>query len=295
MVIRLDKASRSLIQKQLLSNEGGQLVEYMYRKSVGLDCSDISKNAKSAAQTLGWVSYDKMTLTALGGFVADSCREFKFWNDRDRHLPFEKNAGYLNRQFFSGKTVVEIGCGMGANLMSLQGFADKVIGIEPIELYVQMGGLLRDNEQLQQLDIRIGEVEKIPLEQNACDVVLCVTAHQYFDIVPALREISRILRSGGELIIIGGTFTSYLKGALFNNSNSLRSLKAMIMTLLNSLSYMTVQKRILPARTEASTTRPVYPTRRAMRRWLSDADFSVPPNDLSIGRDTGFCARKQPP
>ena len=290
MAIRLDESDLSLVREQLLGDAGDQFVEYMYRTKLGLECKDTSDDVRMTARALEWDPDSNLGYSLVGESIADSCREYRFWTDRNRRLPFERYIAHLDQNFFTDKTVVEIGCGMGANLMSLQGVAKVLIGIEPIEIYVQMGEIFCERELLPQPDILSGTAENLPLEDSTCDVVLCIAAHQYFDIAPAFREISRVLRPGGDVIIIGSTLNLAL--SLLDVLKSPLTSKPKILTVLNTLSYMALEKRILPSRSEASTTRPIYPTQKAMCKWLSNAGLSIAPSCPRLGKEIVFHAQK---
>src|SRR5690606_31466489 len=111
---------------------------------------------------------------------------------------------------FHGKTVLEIGSGMGANLMSLNTMAGSVSGVEPVMAYTQLGRIFCEREGLPEPAVRTGTGEAIPYDDASFDMLLCVSAHQYFDIRRALDEMVRVLRPGGELIIIGGVLGKYI-------------------------------------------------------------------------------------
>lgn len=241
---------------------------------------------RAAAVALGWIEPGEAgRLTPIGWLAADSCREYRFWEERDRRLPFERGTPPFTAGHLAGRTVFEIGCGMGANLMSLAHLPGRRIGVEPAPVYRQLGEILRDIRGLPPLEIREGTGESIPAADGEADVVLCVTAHQYMDVGPALAEMARILRPGGELLLIGGTLGAYLRSGA-----PLRSRSDMV-TLVNTLGYMATGRRPLPAR-GPSTARPVYPTRAHMTRLLRRAGLAPEGRPVGLGTETCFVARK---
>ena len=271
---------RALLQPPV----GSKVIDLMYRLNLGLDVSAVSDEVLKSTGDFGWLDPGAETLSELGAFVSDSCREYTFWLERDRALPFDGVAG-LTPDYFAGKSVVEIGCGMGANLMSLGRLVSDLCGVEPLDIYAQMGAILREREGLPAVDIRSGSGEDIPFPEDRFDVVLCVSAHQYMDICPALAEMVRVLRPGGELIIIGGMLGRYLKDAA---AEFPAQLKAHVITTVNTLSYMGCRRRMIPSRGAATTSRPIYPLPLAMQRWMRQVGLDVGSSLPRVGTETVY-------
>jgi SAM-dependent methyltransferase len=274
--MRLEAGAYDAAHAHLTGADALPLIRFMASQSVALPDTSGAQEAKAIACDLGWFDAHSGRPTIIGTLISDSCREYLFWLERERALPFEGALPHLERDTFAGKSVTEIGAGMGANLMSLSGTAKSLRGIEPIEVYAQMGCIFRAREGLPDFDVHIGGAEAIPLPDGSQELVLCVTAHQYFDIHKALPELARILRPGGALIVIGGTLGGY---AAVQGRNVLRSggrgAKAYAVTLFNTLAYQATGQRALPNRGVFSTSRPIYPTTRAMTRWLQATGFDT--------------------
>lgn len=281
------------MQRYSIFKNTPDLIEFMQCMALGKPTKSFDPQVGQVAQDLGWIDPETHALTELGGFAADSCREYIFWLERDRALPFEGAAPHLSKSHFAGKSVVEIGCGMGANLMSLADVAQSVAGVEPVAAYGQFGALFRQREKMAPLDVRQGTAEALPFEDAQFDIVLCVSAHQYFDICPAFKELASLVKPGGQLMIIGGTLDTYLGLALGEVLRRPAALKPIVITALNTLSYMALRRRILPARGVATTSRPIYPMRGSMRRWLREAGLTPETSMARIGPETCFVARKK--
>lgn len=277
--MKLDPADVARIRNHLLGPQAAALIDYMFRLNIGGDATAIPGPVRETARDLGWTdTADRLTET--GGFVADSCREYMFWLDRDRALPFA-GAGELTAGYFAGRSVLEVGAGMGANLMSLSATVTDLAGVEPMPVYAQVGDILREREGLPPVGIRTGSGENIPFPDARFDVTLCVTAHQYMDIRPALGELARVLKPGGELIIIGGTIDRYLKDAIASFPSNL---KAHVITTLNTLGYTLLHRRIIPSKGTATTSRPIYPMPETMKKWMKNA--GIKPQDKTQKIDT---------
>lgn len=251
---------------------------------------------RAAIEDLGWIRPGSLQLTQLGWFAADSCREYCFWRDRDRRLPFADEAPELVAEAFDGKSVLEIGSGCGANLMSLAGTAREVVGLEPMGIYRQLGSVLAESEGIGGIRVQEGHAETLPFGEARFDTVLCVTAHQYFQIAPALREIARVLKEAGELVIIGSTLGLFAgRGAGRALGGSLSELKNYVVTMANTLGYMTLRRRVLVAPSRWSTAYPIYPSRRAMGRLIAEAGLDLARPPRRIGAEYCFRARKPGP
>lgn len=286
--MKLGSASIAAARSHLLGDTSEPLINHMFRLNVGKDVSASPPKALATAQALGWCD-TAGKLTEVGRFISDSCREYVFWRGRDRKLPFE-GAGGLNSAYFANKSVLEVGSGMGVNLMSLGRTVTDLAGVEPFEIYSQMGDILRAREGLHPVDVRNGSGENIPFPDKRFDVALCVSAHQYMDVRPALGELARILKPGGELIIIGGTLGSYIKDAA---TLSPGNVKAHVITVINTLGYMALHRRVIPARGIGTTTRPIYPLPGAMQRWTRQARLDPVKTLDRVGSETIFRSKRR--
>lgn len=232
---------------------------------------DSGANGEAAAllQDLGFITRDPIRLTRLGYLAADSIREYVFWLGRDRRLPCEGRVTHLSAAHYRGKKILEVGCGMGCNLMSIAGEADRVVGLEPVAVYRQMSAILCERSKLEPVEIKPGTGERIPFEDNTFDIVLSVSAHQYMDVRTALAEMTRVLVPGGELQIVGGTLDTFIfEGLKPIAHGSLRGLKDYSVTIANTLTYSAFNRRVVGSSSASSTGYPVYPREKRMAKWL---------------------------
>lgn len=214
-------------------------------------------------------------LTPLGYLVGDSIREYKFWRERDRRLPCEGRVEHLSASYFEGKSLLEVGCGMGCNLMSIGRRAARLAGVEPVTVYRQMSRIFCQREALPFLEIEPGTGEELPFANSTFDTVLCVSSHQYMDVRRAFSEMARVLAPGGELIIVGGTLDTYvIEGFRPVARGSLRGLKDFAVTIANTLSYSAVSRRVVGARARGTTAFPVYPLPGRVARWLTECGLT---------------------
>lgn len=276
----------------LLGPENGAIVDLMVLLSLGRAVDAVLEPTWLAAEEIGWITASDRHFTHVGRIVSDVCRDYKLWRERNGRLPFDDGRTSLTKSHFADKTVVEIGSGMGANLMSMTNLPGRRLGIEPFWPYAQLGSIICRLEGIAPIEIREGSGEVIPLDDGFADIVLCVSSHQYFDIVPALHEMRRVLKQGGELIVIGGTIDRFLQTALVARPVSFRTIKAQTMTVANTLSYTLFGRRVIQARHSTTTSRPIYPSRRAMIRWMGTAGFEVASDIERVDTESIFRGRK---
>ncbi len=137
-------------------------------------------------------------LELLGGEPASSDYVGRRWQQARAEVRRVLNeAGIDDQRFFEGKVVVDIGPGP-------LGFPDACparvsIGVEPLaEQYAEHGLLLADSPALY---LSTG-AEHVPLASQSVDVVLARNSLDHVDDPDqVLREVQRLLRPGGTLIL----------------------------------------------------------------------------------------------
>lgn len=89
--------------------------------------------------------------------------------------------------------VLDIGCGTG---LSTEVLAERfdVVGIDPNEAMVAKA-------RAKSLDCRVGSFEKIPFPDASFDAVVSISALQWADYARAAKEVARVLKKSGKLVI----------------------------------------------------------------------------------------------
>lgn len=95
-------------------------------------------------------------------------------------------ASLLQRELRDGETLLDLGCGTGANLALAGGEVHKV-GVD-IHIEELGPGMLQ------------GDATSLPLRSSTVDVVLALDVLEHVDDDVALAEIERVLRPGGRFI-----------------------------------------------------------------------------------------------
>lgn len=276
----------------LLGGESDDLIDHIFRHNLQQGGSGAQPQLQRRAIELGWMNEDG-SFTPEGNLVADSIREYAFWRERGRRLPLEGQIEFLSQDYYRDKSVLEIGCGCGCNLIPIRRTAQRAVGVEPTRIYREMSAILCEREGIDALELHDGAGEQLPFADATFDVVLCITVHQYTDVQALIREAVRVLKPGGELQIVGGTLGTYAQVGLDNLRNgAFRPALTYFKTIANTLAYMGTGRRFLGHADEASTRHPIYPTRASMRSWLRRSGLSEIRPTMAAWPESVFCYRK---
>jgi ubiquinone/menaquinone biosynthesis C-methylase UbiE len=106
--------------------------------------------------------------------------------------------------------ILDIGCGGGRTVSKLAAIATqgKVYGIDHSRESVAMA--MRTNKKwidLARVEVREASVSRLPFSNDAFDVITAVETHFWWSALPAdMREVLRVLKPGGRLIIIAEVY-----------------------------------------------------------------------------------------
>ena len=123
-----------------------------------------------------------------------------FWNDYYRH---HKNIWRKQNYFeedFSGKEVLELGCGNGKSLAGIiETKPLKLVGLDFSEIAIRIA-----KERFPKgIEFIRGECQDLPFKNNEFDFVIAnhvIGAMQKSDREKSIKEINRVLKKGGKLI-----------------------------------------------------------------------------------------------
>ncbi len=99
-----------------------------------------------------------------------------------------------------GRSIVDLGAGTGKLTRLLVGHGAAVKAVEPID---EMRSALE--ALVPQAEVLVGSAESIPLGDASADVVTCGQSFHWFANETALREIARVLKPGGSLVLVWNT------------------------------------------------------------------------------------------
>jgi len=100
----------------------------------------------------------------------------------------------------AGKTVLDLGCGTGENLIPLIKPDACTIGIDISPDLIRLAKRLVDQAALQ-TDLRVGSAYATGLPDESIDVICCMSLIHHLDIPRARDEMQRILKPGGYIVL----------------------------------------------------------------------------------------------
>ena len=116
-------------------------------------------------------------------------------------------------------TILDVGCGGGGTVRKLARVLEegRVYGIDYSEESVSIS--TRTNWKLVQegrVTIQHGSVSSLPFPNRTFDLVTAIESHYFWpDLVNDMKEVMRVLKPGGTLIMIGGAY----KGGKYDERN----------------------------------------------------------------------------
>nr|WP_276606568.1 class I SAM-dependent methyltransferase [Nocardioides sp. GY 10113] len=102
---------------------------------------------------------------------------------------------------WSGRTVLDLGCGSGFHLPRFAADAERVVGVEPHPGLARLAQ--RRTRRHPGVEVLLGTAQRIPLPDRSVDVVHARWAYFFGPgCEPGLAELDRVLRRGGTALII---------------------------------------------------------------------------------------------
>lgn len=142
-----------------------------------------------------------------------SLKRFNDWSknyDRSilQFLVFRNSHNMFIRHILSDERplkVLDIGCGTGEFVLKLKQYR-RDINIFGIDISSDMIGVAKEKVKFQRdIDFRIGDVENMPYDDGYFDCVTCAHSfHHYPNKSKAVREVFRVLKNRGKVMIIDG-------------------------------------------------------------------------------------------
>ncbi|CAM3639645.1 class I SAM-dependent methyltransferase [Nocardioides zeicaulis] len=115
---------------------------------------------------------------------------------------------------WSGRTLLDVGCGSGFHLPVWSATAAQVVGVEP---HPPLAALARRRtRRLANVEVREGVAQALPVPDASVDVVHARWAYFFGPgSEPGLRELDRVVRRGGTAFVIDNDPTRSTFGAWF--------------------------------------------------------------------------------
>lgn len=113
----------------------------------------------------------------------------------------------LRNFIFEGKKVADIGCGTGALTRKIAMRRADIVGVEPSENLLEQAKILNKVKNFM-IPYLKGSAENTGLLDSQYDIVTVMRAWHWFDREKAIREMKRILKKNGTMIVIDSGFLS---------------------------------------------------------------------------------------
>lgn len=115
---------------------------------------------------------------------------------------------------WSGRDVLDLGCGTGFHLPRFAETAGSVLGVEPHPDLAALAA--RRTRRLRNVEVRQGVAQRLPLADAATDVVHVRWAYFFGPgCEPGLAELDRVVRRGGTALVIDNDATRSTFGGWF--------------------------------------------------------------------------------
>jgi ubiquinone/menaquinone biosynthesis C-methylase UbiE len=115
---------------------------------------------------------------------------------------------------WSGRTVLDLGCGSGFHVPRFAATAGRVYGVEPHPALLRLAA--RRTRSLTNISLLAGTAQAVPLPDASVDVVHARWAYFFGPgCEPGLREIARVVRRGGTAFVIDNDATRSTFGGWF--------------------------------------------------------------------------------
>lgn len=164
-------------------------------------------------------------LSSIGELLAKNVREPAGWFGRLlvwlMNIEHSRLTDWGLRHISVGRhyAVLDVGCGGGRTVHKLAAIAaeGKVYGIDLSEESIRVArGVNQGLIEAGRVEIRRGSVSSLPFSDRTFDLVTAVeTLYFWPDLVAGMREILRVLKPGGNLVVIAEIY----RGGKYDNRN----------------------------------------------------------------------------
>lgn len=205
---------------------------------------DASCNARRLSTELGLVAGelpDRWQCTPLGKQVCDGVKQYCNWLEHPYALPRGMNPAMI-----CGRRILDVGCGVGCLLLTcLRHNAALGVGVDMLESSLEMCRVFAKRESMVAPVLVRGDGLALPFERGSFDVVVSRLALSYMNSDGGLREMARVCRAGGVLVICLTTLPWYLT-QLRNQllRGRMKAAAFSVLALLNGVLFHTLRSQL---------------------------------------------------
>jgi SAM-dependent methyltransferase len=138
--------------------------------------------------------------TEISRLIADEKNVARYLNPGVQS-PFPLEYAFARLGDVRGRTVVDFGCGSGANSLLLARRGARVVGLDISESLIALAERrLEINGVGRCAKFVVGSAHDLPLRDGSIDVVFGIAVLHHLDLAAASREVFRVLKTGGRAI-----------------------------------------------------------------------------------------------
>lgn len=196
---------------------------------------------------------------------AEDYNKFEFINNKTE-IGKIINVGYP----YKNKRVLDLACGSGIIALELSKYADIVDALDVSPLMIDRLKKECNNKKLNNINYLVGDAHNLKYEDNTFDTVITrLSMHHFNNPRIVLKEIKRVLKNLGELIIIDIiTSEDEEEMRLQNSFNKIRDFSHNKFFTLNSL------KKILRETNFINPEIQLWKQKRNFKDWISLSNYS---------------------
>ena len=227
----------------------------------------------------------RVSFTAEGAFVSDSFRECHWLLERENRLHgYDKIPAMVSSEFTGD--VLEVGSGFGCNLVSLAPYAQRRVGLDVIEVYLQLSGMLSEFCGVTPPEMIAGSGDHLPFANESFDHVLMCGSMQYLPMPQAFKEAHRVLRPGGRAVVVVGYWMAQVRDTLEAlGQGSLRGAISGAVTCLESALYELTLRRFNEFTPGEAMPRTIFPRVGFLKRLAERSGFEIDPVKTVVWQD----------
>ncbi len=245
-----------------------EIKEMVKQKYSEIALQDIETNASSCCGSGG-------CSTEVYNIMSDEYTDLEGYNpDADLKLGCGLPTEFAKIK--TGDTVVDLGSGAGNDCFVARhetGESGKVIGIDFSEAMIEKARANADKLKFNNVEFRLGDIEKIPITANAADVAVsnCV-----MNLVPdkpkAFAEVYRILKPGGHFSISDIVLTGDLPEKI---KNAAEMYAGCVASAIQKSDYLQIIKDAGFQNIRLQKEKPIIIPDDILKNYLTDDEISV--------------------